>query len=30
MMWVLAKKNILADPIGMKTKNIMYRDILEA
>jgi ATP-dependent exoDNAse (exonuclease V) alpha subunit len=29
-MWVLAKPNILADPTGKKTKDIVYRDVLEA
>jgi ATP-dependent DNA helicase PIF1 len=28
--WVLAKPKILVDPTGKKTKNIVYRDVLEA
>jgi ATP-dependent DNA helicase PIF1 len=28
--WVLAKPNVLADPSGKKTKNIVYREVLES
>lgn len=27
--WVLAKRNIAVDPTGKRTKNIVYRDVLE-
>jgi ATP-dependent DNA helicase PIF1 len=27
--WVLARRNILIDPTGKSTKNIVYRDVLE-
>jgi ATP-dependent exoDNAse (exonuclease V) alpha subunit len=28
--WILAKPNVLADPSGKKTKNIVYREVLES
>jgi ATP-dependent DNA helicase PIF1 len=28
--WVLAKPNVLADPSGKKTKNIVYREVMES
>jgi ATP-dependent DNA helicase PIF1 len=28
--WVLAKPNVLADPSGKKTKNIVYREVLKS
>jgi hypothetical protein len=28
--WVLAKPNLLADPSGKKTKNIVYKEVLES